>query len=172
MEENSNKSRVGLIILFILAFVFIMFLPNIRSTIKIKQYEKKQEELLNKKEEEESQKEKHTVLNTMICSKDDSSYSLQYKSIGLQAYTKVESKEISEESKEETLKECEKEQESNAKGIETKCEVNNKVLTKSVTYDFTKMDEKYRKENIFDYKYNESIETIKSSLVNKEYTCG
>ena len=60
MEENSNKSRVGLIILFILAFVFIMFLPNIRSTIKIKQYEKKQEELLNKKEEEESQKEKHT----------------------------------------------------------------------------------------------------------------
>ena len=170
--EEQNKSRIGIVILFILSFVFIMFLPNIRSTIRIKQYEKEQKEELDRKQEEESQKAKHTTLNTIICSIDDTSYSLQYKSSGLQKFIKVESKEIESDKKDELLKECEKEQEENAKGIETKCEVNNKVLTKSVTYNFVQMDEKYRKDNIFDYKYNESIEKIKSSLVSKGYTCG
>ena len=112
------------------------------------------------------------AVSTIICSMGETSYSLQYKTAGLQAYTKIETKDLVEENEEEVLQACEKEQEANAKGITTKCEVNNKVLTKSITYSFTKMDEKYRKENIFDYKYNESIETIKSSLVSRGYTCG
>lgn len=175
MEEKSNKkNNIKIIILFILAFIFIMFLPQLRSYIHIKEYEQVEQEKLNKKQEEETKEQQKNTLSTMICSPSSDNevdYYLSYNKNGLQKYTKVESYEV-EANEQEKLEECEKEQESTETGIEIKCEVNNGTFSKSTTYDFTKMKESYRKDNIFDFTYNDSINKIKTNLENREYTCG
>ena len=174
-EKKYKRNAIKIIILFILIFVFIIFLPDIRSTVNIKKYEKKQQEQINKNKKEEEKQKSQNTLNTIICAakvEKDPNYSLFYNKNGLQKYIKVTQEEIDDKSKEEKLNECSKEQDENDKGITTNCEVNNKVLSKSITYDFTKMDESYRKNNIFDFDYNESVEKIKKELENKEYTCG
>ena len=172
--DNTNYKRkgIGLFILFVLAFVLIMFLPNIRQTVMERQYEKEKNISVDKKQEEEEEKEKHEKVSTMICSLDVVSYSFSYKTSGLQKYSKTESKEVQEEEETQALEECQKEEEEKVSGVETKCELNNKSLTKVMSYDFTAMTAAYRKDNLFEFKYGDSIETIKSDLENKGYTCG
>lgn len=170
-DKKYKKNAIKIIILFILAFIFIMFLPELRTTIKIKNYEKKQQIKLEQKKEEEEQKEKKNTLDTMICSpKTDTEpgFNIAYNKNGLQKYTRIDS----EETKTENLpEECTKE-DNVIKGIEIKCEINNGTLIKSTTYDFKKINEQDRKDNIFDFKYNESISKIRKELESKEYTCG
>lgn len=172
-EKNYKKNSIKILILFIIAFIFIMFLPELRTTIKIKNYEKQQQIKLDQKQEEEAEQEKKNTLNTMICSSssdEDPSYNLAYNKNGLQKYTKIENKDA--ENEEEELSSCEEEAKNVQKGIEIKCEVNNGTLSKSTTYDFTKMNESDIKNNIFDFKYKESTAKIKSELESKKYTCG
>jgi len=171
-NTNYKKKGIGLFLLFVLAFALIMFLPNIRQSIMEKQYEKENEASIDKKQEEVEQKEKHEKVSNMICSLDNDSYSFSYKSSGLQKYSKTVTKEVEKEEETEVLETCKKEQEENEKGIEIKCEVNNGSFVKIVSYDFTTMSEQYRKDNIFEFKYGDSVETIKSDLEKKGYTCG
>ena len=172
-EKKLKRNRVKIIILFIISFAFIMFLPEIRSTIKIRQYEKTQQEQINKNKQEEEKKNKENTLSTIICASEvdtAADYTLLYNKNGLQKYIKITKEQVIEEEQEEKLKTCTEEE--TEKGITIKCEVNNKTLSKSVEYDFTKMDDNYRKNNIFDFDYKESAEKIKKELENKEYTCG
>lgn len=172
-EKNYKKNGIKILILFVIAFLFIMFLPNIRSNIHIKKYERAQQEKIDKLEEEQEIKEKKNTLSTMICSASTDevpSFNLSYNKNGLQKYTKIESQEVKNEKEE--LASCEEETKNTQKGIEIKCELNNGTLTKSTTYDFTKMNENDIKNNIFDFKYKESTTKIKNELENKEYTCG
>lgn len=172
--DNTNYKKKGILLflLFAVAFTLIMFLPNIRTAIMEKQYEKEHHKKAEQVAEEETEQKKHESVSTMICSLDIVSYSFYYKSSGLQKYSKTETIEISEEEKDEQLEICKKEQEDNNKGVETKCEINNGLLVKAVIYDFTTMNTQYRKDNIFEFAYNSSVETIKTDLTKKGYTCG
>ena len=57
-------------------------------------------------------------------------------------------------------------------GLQKYSKTDNGSFVKIISYDFTAMSEQYRKDNIFEFKYSDSVETIKSDLEKKGYTCG
>ena len=161
-EEPKKNSLILVFLLFVGVGAFIWYMPEIRDMLNKKQTTK-EENVTSSSSSDSATTENY---DTMVCSSISKTYTFYYKDDKLKKYNITDTFTSNLDT---NYNSCKQAQQSEVVGFIVECEKATNGVSRSITYDFTKLPDGFTGST--DYKEDDSIKTIKSQLESNNYTC-
>lgn len=161
-KKNNTFSLILVFLLFVGVGAFIWYMPEIRDMLNKKQTTK-EENVTSSSSSGSATTENY---DTMVCSSISKTYTFYYKDDKLKKYNITDTFTSNLDT---NYNSCKQAQQSEVAGFIVECEKATNGVSRSITYDFTKLPDGFTGST--DYKKDDSIKTIKSQLESNNYTC-